>query len=168
MLLANQTAWFQQNKDFTATPLLKPNAWVKHNIRTICTKPAPTKVNEKSTSTLNITSSNREELDTLQQILSKLQSVEVENKKMRDSFATNRAEKRQNTVQAKSDINLLKEVNQRLVQNTTDLQQQYITSYLYFRNRRLQPKLVGAPLYLHKVAASPKGHGRLFNSTVLI
>ena len=44
----------------------------------------------------------------------------------------------------------------------------YIISYLYFRNRRLQPKLVGAPLYSHKVAASPKGHNRLFNSTVLI
>ena len=37
----------------------------------------------------------------------------------------------------------------------------YITSYLYFRNRRLQPKLVGAPLYWHKVAASPlRGHDK--------
>ena len=59
-------------------------------------------------------------------MLSKLQSAEVENKKMRDSFAAYRAEKRQNTIQTKSDIyiDLLKEVNQHLVQTTTDLQQQ--------------------------------------------
>ena len=120
MLLANQTAWFQQNKDFTATPLLKPNAWVKHNIRTICTKPAPTKVNEKSTTHLippapsekNSTLSSKCFLNSNQPKL-----------RTRNSFAAYRAEKRQNTVQAKSDIDLLKEVNQRLVQNTTDLQQ---------------------------------------------
>ena len=94
------------------------------NIHTICTKPAPPKADDKSTITLNTTISNHKELDTLQQILSKLQSAEVENKKMRDSFAAYRAEKRQNTVQAKSDIDLLKEVNEHLVQTTTNLQQQ--------------------------------------------
>ena len=94
MPLANQNAWFQQNKDFTATPPPKPNVWLKHNICTIRTKPVPTKVNYKSTSTLNTTSSNPEELDTLQQMLIKLQSAEVENKKMRDSFAVYGAKKR--------------------------------------------------------------------------
>ena len=124
MPIANQNAWFKQNKDFAATPPPKPNAWFKHNICTIRTKPAPTKADDKSTSTLNTTSSNREELDSLHQMLSKLQSAEVENKKMCDSFAAYCAEKRQNTVQAKSDIDLLKEVNQCLVQTTTNLQQQ--------------------------------------------
>ena len=64
----------------------------------IRTKPTPPKADDKSTSTLNTTSSNREELDNLQQMLSKLQSAKVENKKMRDSFAVYRAKKRQNTV----------------------------------------------------------------------
>ena len=71
----------------------------------------------------------------IQQMLSTLQSAEVENKKMRDSFATYCSEKRQTTIKAKSDIEHLKDII-------------YITSYLYFRNRQIQPKLVGAPLYL--------------------
>ena len=105
--VANQNAWLNQNKDFTATLPPKPNAWLRHNIRTIHTKPTPTKANDKSTSTLNTTSSNRKELGTIQQMLSKLQSAEVENKKMRNSFAAYRAKKCQNTVQTKSDIDLI-------------------------------------------------------------
>ena len=57
-------------------------------------------------------------------MLQKLQSSEADNKKMRDSFAAYRADKRQHTVQAKSDLELLKEVNKQLIQTTTDLQQQ--------------------------------------------
>jgi len=55
-------------------------------------------------------------------------------------------------------------------QNPTDDWSFYtnITSYLFFRNRWLQPNRVGAPLYSHKVAASPKGHDSLFKSTLLI
>jgi len=48
------------------------------------------------------------------------------------------------------------------------LRYMYITLYLYFRNRRLRPNLVGAPLYLHRVVASPRGQDELFNSTFLI
>jgi len=43
---------------------------------------------------------------------------------MRDSFDTYCAEKRQNTIKAKSDIEHLKDINKRLVQTTADLQQQ--------------------------------------------
>ena len=43
---------------------------------------------------------------------------------MRDSFAAYCTEKRQHTVQAKSDIELLKEVKQCLVQTAAELQQQ--------------------------------------------
>ena len=124
MPLANQTAWLHQNKDFTATPPLKPNAWLKHGIHTVRTKAPPPKPDDKSTSTLNTTTTHREELDSIQQMLQKLHSSEAENKKMRDSFAAYRAEKRQHTIQAKSDLELLKEVNKQLIQTTTDLQQQ--------------------------------------------
>ena len=98
MPLANQNIWLQQNKDFTAAPPPKTNAWPKHSICTVQTKPAPTKADDKSTSTLNTTSSNCEELNTLQQMLAQLQSAEVENKKMSDSFAAYRAEKHKHTV----------------------------------------------------------------------
>ena len=93
MPVANQNAWLNQNKDSTATPPPKPNAWLRHNIRTIRTTPAPPKADDKSTSILNTTSSNPKELDTLQQMLSKLQSAKVENKKMWDSFAAYCAKK---------------------------------------------------------------------------
>ena len=43
---------------------------------------------------------------------------------MHDSFAAYCSEKRKHTFQTKSDIELLKEVNLQLVQNTTDFKQQ--------------------------------------------
>ena len=98
MPIANQNAWLHQNKDFTVIPPPKPNAWLKHEISTVRTKAQTPKADDKSTSTLNTTTANREELDTIQQMLQKLQSSEAENKKMRDSFAKCRAEKRKHTI----------------------------------------------------------------------
>ena len=93
MPIANQNAWLTQNKGFIASPPPKQNAWLRPNINTIRVKPVPPKANDKLTSTINTTSSNRDELDTIQQMLSALQSTELENKKMCDSFATYCAEK---------------------------------------------------------------------------
>ena len=124
MPIANQNAWLAQNKGFIASPPPKQNAWLKPIIHTIRMKPVTAKAGDKWTSTINTASSNRDELDTIQQMLSTLQSAEVENKKMRDSFATYCAEKRQNTIKAKSDIEHLKDFNQRLVQTTADLLKQ--------------------------------------------
>ena len=62
---ANKSAWLQQNKEFTAAPPPKTNAWLKHGICTVQTKPLPTKADDKSTSTFDTTSSYQEKLDTL-------------------------------------------------------------------------------------------------------
>mmetsp|Transcript_20739 Transcript_20739/g.43409 ORF Transcript_20739/g.43409 Transcript_20739/m.43409 type:complete len:299 (+) Transcript_20739:1138-2034(+) len=102
--------------------LTKDDKWIPLKLSWLCNKlPLTSSLHNPDTIMPEEDSSNHQELETLQQMLSKLQSAEVENKKMRDSFAAYRAEKCQNTVQAKSDINLL---NQCLVQTTTDLQQQ--------------------------------------------
>ena len=156
MPLANQHAWITQNKGFIASTPPKQNAWLKPTIQTIRMKSASSKTDDKSTSTINTTTSNRDELDTIQQTLSALQSAELQNKKMRDSFDKYCAEKRQNTIKAKSDIDHLKDITHRLVQTTADLQQQLtlLQADHFKEGQRLESRITGLENSTHALAVT--------------
>ena len=91
-------------------------------------------------------------------MLQKLQISDAENKKMRDSFAAYRAEKRQHTVQAKSDLELLKEVNKQLIQTTTDLQKQVtlLQQENFSEIQRMDMRITGLENATHTLATSTK------------
>ena len=99
---ATKQAWISQTKDFTATAPPRKNAWFQ-TPKIINSKPTQ-KTDDRSASTLNTTSSHRDNIDEIARLVRTLQETELENKKMRDAFT--RSLQTQSKLQ--NDIALLK------------------------------------------------------------
>mmetsp|Transcript_21227 Transcript_21227/g.47918 ORF Transcript_21227/g.47918 Transcript_21227/m.47918 type:complete len:266 (+) Transcript_21227:1893-2690(+) len=81
---ATKKAWISQTKDFTITAPPRRNAWFQ-TPKIIQSKPTQ-KPDDRSASTLNTTSSHRDNVDEIACLVKTLQETELENKKMRDAF----------------------------------------------------------------------------------